>query len=78
MTNYRPRNRAQTIAAGLSAEMKACRRCGEEKPLMHFSPRRDLRGGLSNICRSCLNKAASEKTKQKNREYFLRRLERPD
>jgi hypothetical protein len=74
---YKFRNRDQVIAAGGSVATKTCRKCGEAKPLMHFSPRKSgSADGFYNTCRACICKSANEKTKRKNAKFVDRNTSR--
>ena len=49
---------------------KACKKCGERKPLFHFSKDKRSAGGRINICKACRSKEALEYYYQ-NKDWLL-------
>ncbi|KKN08162.1 hypothetical protein LCGC14_1059390 [marine sediment metagenome] len=48
-------------------KMRICRKCGEEKPLDHFSKDSRVKNGFTRMCKSCLNKQIKERGQIKPR-----------
>jgi hypothetical protein len=57
--------------------MKTCKRCGGEKPLTAFSPRKDAKDGLAYWCTSCKTAATTNGPNRKlvTQRYYARNRE---
>jgi len=51
-------------------ELKKCRGCQEEKPLIKFQISKLCKGGYSKTCKMCLHERYKEKSQKKQRENY--------
>jgi hypothetical protein len=53
--------------------MKTCKKCGTEKPLNHFWPKKGTKDNLQRYCKECISQEAKEHYNNNKEQYFNKR-----